>query len=106
MGDYKLRVQVTDPDGVSGSSQPLDIRVAAGFEPSIKMISPINEDTDYLQEGEFKIDSFTYPSTAVFTFESHPALRPLSSTSSAFLKPKSPPKHLSPTIWVLTLWTL
>ena len=39
LGDYNLRVQVADLDGASGVSQPLLVRVAAGFEPTIKMVS-------------------------------------------------------------------
>ena len=68
-GEYKVRIQVTDPDGVSGSSQPLDIRIAAGFDPVIHMVSPINEKVNYLSQRLEKLDTFAYPSTVHFTFE-------------------------------------
>ncbi len=67
VGDYNLRIQVTDADGGKGNSQTLAVSVAAGFEPSIKMVSPINEDIDY-EEGEVR-DTFAFPSITVFTFE-------------------------------------
>ena len=68
-GEYKIRIQVTDPDGVSGSSQPLDIRIAAGFDPVIHMVSPINEKVNYFSQRSEKLDTFAYPSTVHFTFE-------------------------------------
>ena len=67
VGDYNLRIQVADTDGGRGISQTLAVSVAAGFEPTIKMVSPINEDVGYLTfEPQNK---FSFPSTPVFTFE-------------------------------------
>ena len=43
------------------------MEVKAGMEPSIKMVSPINE--NLAQVGDDFDIKFAYPSTAVFTFE-------------------------------------
>ena len=66
-GEYKIRIQVSDPDGVSGSSQPLDIRISSGFDPVIKMVSLINEKVNYI--GKSRLDTLAFPSTAHFTYE-------------------------------------
>jgi len=65
LGSYSIRVQVGDVDGARGISQPLDVRVAAGIEPTIRMISPINE----AKSTENQLDEFTFGTTVSFTYE-------------------------------------
>ena len=67
IGFYSLRIQAADVDGARGFSQTLRVEVKAGMEPSIKMVSPINE--NLAQAGDDFDIKFAYPSTAVFTFE-------------------------------------
>ena len=61
LGDYNLRLKVSDLDGASGFSQPLLIQVAAGFEPTIKMVSPVNESLDYVNETPVTEYAFRTP---------------------------------------------
>lgn len=65
LGSYSIRVQVGDVDGARGISQPLDVRVAAGIEPTIRMISPMNEAIS----TEDQLNEFSFGTTVSFTYE-------------------------------------
>jgi hypothetical protein len=67
LGDYNIRLKVSDSDGASGFSQPLLINVAAGFEPTIKMVSPINDSVEYTMDQ--MQDEYAFGTPITFTYE-------------------------------------
>ena len=67
LGSYSIRLQVGDVDGAKGISQPLDVRVSAGLEPIIRMVSPINE--GIAAEGQASPLEYALGTSLSFTYE-------------------------------------
>ena len=56
-------------DGARGASQPLDVRVSAGLEPIVRMVSPFNEGIDFKDQAP--PTEYALGTKLFFTYEAH-----------------------------------